>query len=184
MLFNSDVYTKGGPGGPGHPFCGLLNISASHVQCGIQSFAKFKRLECTRLHLRELQPQKFFPRSMHPKLPRKVAPFTVLITTIAPIWPLYTMYTISLLYLPSAHSIGARFAQVKVPVKPHLIRNTSVGLGGGIFMLCAMYTLCEIKIVRKFQHNFKCVSKSLNEKQFNQLYDSVPLQLSQIIFSK
>lgn len=84
--------------------------------------------------------------------------------------------------LPSAHGIGARFAQVVQPVKPHLIRNTSVGLGGGIFMLCAMYTLCKIKIVRKFQHTFKCVSKSLNEKQFNQLYDSVPLYNSVKLF--
>ena len=97
---SGEVYTRAdlgvGPGGPGHPFCGLLNISASHVQCGIQSFAKFKRLECTRLHLRELQPQKYFRRSMHPKLPRKVAPFAVLITTIATIWPLYTLFLGSL----------------------------------------------------------------------------------------
>ena len=52
--------------------CGLLNISALHVQYGIQAFAKFKCPECTRLHLRELQSQKFSLRSMHPKLPRKV----------------------------------------------------------------------------------------------------------------
>ena len=31
--------------------CGLLNISALHVQYGIQAFAKFKHPECTRLHL-------------------------------------------------------------------------------------------------------------------------------------
>ena len=61
-----------GPGAPGPPFCGLLNISALHVQYGIQAFAKFKRLECTGLHLRKLQPQSFSRRSMHPKIPRKV----------------------------------------------------------------------------------------------------------------
>ena len=62
----------GGPRGPRSPLCGLLNISALHVQYGIQGFAKFKRPGCTRLHLRELQYQKFFPRSMRPKLPKKV----------------------------------------------------------------------------------------------------------------
>ena len=51
---------------------GLLNISALHVQFGIQAFAKFKRPECTRLQLRELQSQKFSWRSMRPKLRRKV----------------------------------------------------------------------------------------------------------------
>ena len=54
-----------------HTF-GLLHISALHVQNGIQAFAKFKRPECTRLHLRETQSQKFSRKSMHPKLPRKV----------------------------------------------------------------------------------------------------------------
>ena len=49
----------------------LLNISALHVQYGIQALAKFKRPECTRLHLRELQSQKFSRRSIRPKLPRK-----------------------------------------------------------------------------------------------------------------
>ena len=34
--------------------CGLLNILALHVQYGIQALAKFKRPECTRLHLRQL----------------------------------------------------------------------------------------------------------------------------------
>ena len=34
---------------------GLLNISALHVQYGIQAFGKFKRPEYTRLHLRKLQ---------------------------------------------------------------------------------------------------------------------------------
>ena len=42
-----------GRGDPGPPFCGLLNILALHVQYGFQAFAKFKRRECTRLHLRE-----------------------------------------------------------------------------------------------------------------------------------
>ena len=51
--------------------CSLLNISALHVQYGIQALAKFKRPECTRLHLRELQSQKFSRRSIRPKLPRK-----------------------------------------------------------------------------------------------------------------
>ena len=59
-----------GRGGPGPPFCGLLNILALHVQYGIQAFAKFKRPEFTRLHLRELQTKKFSRRSMRP--PRKV----------------------------------------------------------------------------------------------------------------
>ena len=36
-----------GPGGPGPPFSGLLNISALHVQYRIQTFAKFKRPKCT-----------------------------------------------------------------------------------------------------------------------------------------
>ena len=45
-----------GPGGsappPPTPF--VVYYSALHVQYGIQAFAKFKRPECTRLHLREL----------------------------------------------------------------------------------------------------------------------------------
>ena len=44
--------------------CGLLNISALHVKYENQAFAKFKRPECTRLHLRELQSKKFSRRSM------------------------------------------------------------------------------------------------------------------------
>ena len=60
------------PPAPPPPFCGLLNISALHFQYGIHVFAKFKRSECTRFHLRELQSQKFSRRSMCPKLPRKV----------------------------------------------------------------------------------------------------------------
>ena len=51
---------------------GLLNISAFHVQYGIQAFAKSKRPDFTRLHLRELQSHKFSRRSMPPNLPRKV----------------------------------------------------------------------------------------------------------------
>ena len=66
-----------GPRGPGcppppPPLLGLLNISALHFQHGIQALAKFKRPECTKLHLRELQSQTFSRRSMCPKLPRKV----------------------------------------------------------------------------------------------------------------
>ena len=57
-------------GGPGSPFCGLLNISALHFQYEIQAFAKFKRPECTRLHLGEFHSQKFSRSSMRP--PRKV----------------------------------------------------------------------------------------------------------------
>ena len=49
---------------------GVINISASHVQCGIQALAIFKCLECIKLHLRELQ--KISRRSMRRKLPRKV----------------------------------------------------------------------------------------------------------------
>ena len=45
-------------------------MSALQAQYGIQVFAKFKRPECTTLHLRELQTQKYSRRSMHPKLPR------------------------------------------------------------------------------------------------------------------
>ena len=53
--------------------CGLLNISALHDQYGIQALAKFKRPECTRLNLRELdQSQKFSRKSMRPKRRRKV----------------------------------------------------------------------------------------------------------------
>ena len=59
-----------GRGGPGPPFCGLLNISALHFQYEIQAFAKFKRPECTRLHLGEFHSQKFSWSSMRP--PRKV----------------------------------------------------------------------------------------------------------------
>ena len=33
----------------GDPFCGLLNISALHVQYEIQAFAKFKRPENSRM---------------------------------------------------------------------------------------------------------------------------------------
>ena len=53
--------------------CGLLNISALHVQYGIQAFAKFKRPECTRLQLRELQSQKFSWRSMRRNFVEKCA---------------------------------------------------------------------------------------------------------------
>ena len=60
-----------GPGDPAPPLV-LLNISALHVQYGIQTFAKFKRPECTRLHLREFQSRKVSPRSMRPKLHRKL----------------------------------------------------------------------------------------------------------------
>ena len=52
--------------------CRLLNISALHVQYGIQAFAKFKRPKCIILPLRELQSQNFSRRSMRLKLPRKV----------------------------------------------------------------------------------------------------------------
>ena len=45
---------------PSFSISGLLNISVLHVQYGIQTFAKFKRPECTRLHLRELQSRKFY----------------------------------------------------------------------------------------------------------------------------
>ena len=41
-----------------------MNISALHVQYEIQAFATFKRPECIRLHLRELQSQKFSRRSI------------------------------------------------------------------------------------------------------------------------
>ena len=68
--------------------CGLLNISALHVQYGIQAFAKFKRPECTRLPLRELQSQKF---SYALKTPQKSAPFAVLMGAIIAILPLYTI---------------------------------------------------------------------------------------------
>ena len=46
-------------GGPGPPFCGILNISALHFQYEIQAFAKFKRPECTRLHLGEFTLKNF-----------------------------------------------------------------------------------------------------------------------------
>ena len=49
-----------------------INISALRTQYGIQAFAKFKRPECIRFHLRELQSQKCSRRSMRPKRPRKV----------------------------------------------------------------------------------------------------------------
>ena len=52
--------------------CGLLNISALHIQYGIQAFAKFKRPEYTRRHRRELQSQNFSRRSVRPKIHRKV----------------------------------------------------------------------------------------------------------------
>ena len=50
---------RGGPRGPRPPFCGLLNISGLHIHYWIQAFANFKRPECTRLYLRELQSQNF-----------------------------------------------------------------------------------------------------------------------------
>ena len=74
-----------------HPY-GSLNISALHVLYGIQAFAKFKRSKCTRLHLRELQSQKFTQRCMRSKLPRKVRRSQLVpIGAIAPILPLYTI---------------------------------------------------------------------------------------------
>ena len=50
----------------------LLKIYALHVQYGIQAFAKFQRPECARLHLRELQSQKFSLGSIRTKLSIKV----------------------------------------------------------------------------------------------------------------
>jgi len=47
----------------------ILNTSALHGQYRMQAFAKFKRPECTRLHLRELQFQKIFPREHAPGPP-------------------------------------------------------------------------------------------------------------------
>ena len=47
---------------------GLLNISALHVQYGIQAFGKFKRPEYTRLHLRKLQSRSPQMRSIAPIL--------------------------------------------------------------------------------------------------------------------
>ena len=71
---------------------GLLNISALHVQYGIQAFARLKRPESTRFHLRELQSQKtFFTEEHAPEPPQKSAPLAVLIGAIAPIMPLYTI---------------------------------------------------------------------------------------------
>ena len=64
------------PGGPGPSFCpGIFFFCkrVSDVQYGIQAFAKIKRSECTRLHLRELQSQKFSRSSMRPNSPEKGA---------------------------------------------------------------------------------------------------------------
>ena len=59
-----------GPGGSGSPFCVLLNISALHVQYGIEAFAKFKRPECTKTYLRELTSiSKIFAEEHEPKTP-------------------------------------------------------------------------------------------------------------------
>ena len=100
MVVSKSIVAKGGfRGGPWEPrypppLLSLLNISALHVQNGIQAFAKFKRPECSRLHLRELQSQKFSRRSMRQKLPRKGRrsnPFAVLMDAIAPTLPLYTI---------------------------------------------------------------------------------------------
>ena len=46
--------------------CVLLNISALLVQLRIQAFDEFKRPECTRFHLRELQFQTFSRGNMPP----------------------------------------------------------------------------------------------------------------------
>ena len=63
---------RGGLKGPRPPFFGLLNISALHVQYGIQAFAKFKRpgnaLDC----ISENFNLNLSRRSMCPKFPRKV----------------------------------------------------------------------------------------------------------------
>ena len=48
--------------------CGLLNISALHIQYGIQAFAKFKRPECTRLHQR-ISISKIFLEEHAPETP-------------------------------------------------------------------------------------------------------------------
>ena len=69
------------------------------------SIIKFKRPECTRLHLRELQSQKFSRRTMRPKLPRKVhRRFAVLMGAIALILPLYTR-TVTISLGPLYHKI-------------------------------------------------------------------------------
>ena len=79
---------RGGPGDPGPPFCRYLILQ--HYMSNMESrrlltvicmdnrkagfllsMAKLKRPECSRLHLRKLQSQKFSSRSMSTKLPRK-----------------------------------------------------------------------------------------------------------------
>ena len=76
--------------------CNLLNISALHVQYGIQAFAKFKRPECTRSHRRELQSQKFSRRSMRPKLPRKVRRSQSTLYYISLVYPFLPVRDISI----------------------------------------------------------------------------------------
>ena len=69
-----------------------LLIKSFSIACstGIQAFAKFKRPEYTKLHLRELQSNKFFLRSTRNSLNKSVL-FAVLVGAIAAILPLYTM---------------------------------------------------------------------------------------------
>ena len=73
----------------------LGGYAPASIASAPSSIIKFKRPECTRLHLRELQSQKFSRRTMRPKLPRKVRRSQFLMGATAPILPLYTV-TISL----------------------------------------------------------------------------------------
>ena len=75
---------QGDPRPPPPPFCGLLNISALHVQCGIQAFDKFKHPKCTRLHLGFLKSywaitsiSKIFPQEHAHEISAKSAPFAL-----------------------------------------------------------------------------------------------------------
>ena len=89
------------------------------------SIIKFKRPECTRLHLRELQSQKFSPRTMCPKLPRKVRRrFAVLIGAIALILPLYTV-TMGPLYhkILRPPLIGVNVLHTKKTLRNHRKHN-------------------------------------------------------------
>ena len=90
------------------PFCGLLNISALQAQYGIQVFAKFKRPECTTLHLRELQTQNIQGGACT-RNSLETTPLAVLMGAIAPILPLYTISVGPHLYeiiLPRLYSMN------------------------------------------------------------------------------
>ena len=72
-MITERIYVHKGKSRKGH-FLDSCGVPTQGKLKDFETSTKFKRPECTRLPLEELQSQKFYRRSMRPKLPRKVRP--------------------------------------------------------------------------------------------------------------